>query len=293
MSYQIVVNAHGYREAIPKPTPEVLAEFYARRYFQEGTRYAGEYGEAELHYIQELIRRKAALLLPLSEHAHGPARALEVGVGEGWTLQYLLDQGLDVTGIDFSGYACKRHNSEAATRLRVGAPDKLLAELAREERVFELMWIDNVLEHTPDPARLLQQLRDLAGRGAQLVIEVPNDYSALQLECQARGLTRSAFWEAVPEHLSYFNREGLANLAAACGWRLRRAIADFPIDLFLLNRSSNYSLDPSLGCEAHQARIAFDTLLARQPLDKVLDFYEKMLDLGLGRQIVAVFDLAS
>lgn len=278
----------GLVRASPIPEKGELAKFYSEKYFQSGQRYDLTYTDEDRAFIHSQITRKLGLL----DRARGARdsfdAALEIGVGEGWTLAALKDRASSVVGVDFADFACKSHNPEVIDLLVLGEPLEILRGFHQKGRLFDLIWMDNVLEHARDPHELLSAAADTASDNAWLVLEVPFDYSPLQSMVLERGLIDRPFWEAAPEHLSYFTPQGLERVAMRAGWKTLRAMADFPIDLFLLHPGSNYVTDPSQGRPAHHARMMAEALLADQDLDATLDLYEALLGVGLGRQIISV-----
>jgi hypothetical protein len=99
LTQRLVRKPEGYFEIEPRPTPEELAAYYRDKYFvaDHGKNpYAHGYTEEELQhkYLQpaetELVWARA------------PGRLLEVGVGEGFTLDYLVKRGWDAGGLDFT-----------------------------------------------------------------------------------------------------------------------------------------------------------------------------------------------
>ena len=288
------LNALGYYEVTQKPTPEELRDYYAQRYYQENrSSYQPAYSEAEREHTEGKLRLRhwvlGQLLQAKPADSTPPARTfLDVGCGEGWALDYFQRQGWDVLGLDFSSFSLEQFHPGLRGRLRAGDLYDGLRDLMVEGRRFDVLWLDNVLEHVRDPAELLRCCRALTRPGGVLLVDVPNDFSALQRHLLAAGHIDRPFWVALPDHLSYFGAEGLRNLAAATGWRTARLLGDQPIDLNLFNPATNYVLDKSLGKAAHQARLEQDNFLLRTaPLPAVAAYYEAMAGVGLGRSLVA------
>ena len=315
------LNELGYYEVTRKPTPEELRDYYAQRYYQENrSSYQPAYSEAEREHIEGKLRLRhwvlaqllnpakalaetaiaaasaaasvsaeAAAIAPTSITASAPARTfLDVGCGEGWALDYFQRQSWDVLGLDFSSFSLEQFHPGLRGRLRAGDLYDGLGELISEGRQFDVLWLDNVLEHVLDPAELLRRCRALTRPGGVLLVDVPNDFSPLQQHLLATGHIDRPFWVALPDHLSYFGAESLRNLAAATGWRTARLLGDQPIDLNLFNPATNYVLNKSAGKGAHQARLEQDNFLLRTaPLPAVAAYYEAMAGVGLGRSLVA------
>jgi len=300
------LNEFGFYEIKDKPTPEALRAYYAEHYYQENlTTYQAAYPPAELEHIEGKLRLRHWVLESLRP-AHRPAPPaaadpgappetpsgggtfLDIGCGEGWALAYFQRLGWEVLGLDFSSFSLERFHPALRPRLRPGDMYAELEKLAGAARQFDVLWLDNVLEHVLDPAALLRLCRRLVAPAGVLVVDVPNDFSALQQHLLATGEIDRPFWVKLPDHLSYFNQTGLRNLAGATGWHTTKIIGDQAIDLSLLSPHTNYVRDPAVGPAAHQARLAQDNLLLRTaPLPAVAAYYEALAGVGLGRSIVA------
>jgi 2-polyprenyl-3-methyl-5-hydroxy-6-metoxy-1,4-benzoquinol methylase len=285
------LNEYGFYEVSHKPTPAELSEYYAQRYYQEGlTTYQASYPPEELEHIEGKLKLRHWVLEQLRQTASTAAQPsfLDIGCGEGWALAFFQQQGWDVLGLDYSSFSVERFHPALREKLRTGDLYEQLNMLEQEGRRYDALWLDNVLEHVPDPAGLLRRCRALIGPGGVLVVEVPNDFSVLQNHLLAAGHIDRPFWVVLPDHLSYFNQPGLRQLAAATGWQVTQTLADQPIDLHLLNPATNYVMDRSAGPGAHRARMEQDNLLLRTaPLPAVAAYYEAMAGVGLGRNIVA------
>ena len=282
------LNAFGFYEIKQKPTPDELREYYAKRYYQENlTTYQPEYPAEELEHIEGKLRLRHWVLEQLRE-AKGTGSFLDIGCGEGWALDYFQRQGWEVLGLDFSSFSLEKFHPSLSDQLRTGDLYEEVQTLVAAGQQFDVLWLDNVLEHVLEPADLLRQCRALIKPNGVLVVDVPNDFSALQLYLLNSGQIDHPFWIALPDHLSYFNPTGLRNLAEATGWNIAKVIGDQPIDLNLLNSAANYVMNLAVGKAAHQARLAQDCLLLRTAsLPAVAAYYEAMAAVGLGRSIVA------
>ena len=284
----IRLNEFGFYEIKIKPTPEELRAYYAQRYYQENlTTYQPEYSPKELEHIEGKLRLRHWVLEQLRE-AKGAGSFFDIGCGEGWALDYFQRQGWEVFGVDFSSYSLERFHPALRGRLRTGDLYEEVRTLAASGQRFDVLWLDNVLEHVLDPAALLRLCRQLVRPDGIMVVDVPNDFSALQQHLLDSGQIDRPFWVVLPDHLSYFTQPGLRNLARATGWHTAKVIGDQPIDLNLLNPATNYVLDRAAGKGAHQARLAQDNfLLQTASLPAVAAYYEALAAVGLGRSIIA------
>jgi 2-polyprenyl-3-methyl-5-hydroxy-6-metoxy-1,4-benzoquinol methylase len=282
------LNKHpifGYYYYEP-PDESFLREHYERKYFQQHQSYSSEYSREECEFFVRGARQKIAMVKGfLRRETLASMRCLELGAGEGWSMAALEACGASVVGIDYSREPIEKWNPSLADALIVGHPEEELRRLAAVGERFDLVWLDNVLEHVPDPERLLGEIRGVMSAGAMLLVEVPNDISPLHRYLQAQGLIERPFWQAYPEHLSYFTQESLQELLRAHSFQVVDVIGDFPIDLFLLNSAANYVNDRSRGRDAHLARVRFDAFTSAFGEVETLEFHRSLARLSLGRNI--------
>ena len=118
-----------------------------------------------------------------------------------------------------------------------------------------------------------------------LVIVAPNDFSPLHELLEKEGKISRKFWLCYPEHLSYFNKDSMSNLLQDLGYKIHSIVADNPVDLNLLNDNSNYIEDTSKGKNVHLFRIRSDNFLGNLNPDKLLQVYEILGSMGVGRDL--------
>ena len=169
-----------------------------------------------------------------------------------------------------------------------------IGQLIAEGKKYDLIWLDNVLEHVNDVDRLLADCRALSHSKSILSITVPNDFSKMQKELLEQGKIEKPFWVVTPDHLSYFTAPSLQKLLETAGWQKEKIIGDFPIDWFLTNDNSNYIKDKSKGTAAHQSRVwLYNHIASNNPPAEVIQFYESLANIGMGRNITGFFSLQS
>lgn len=292
-------TSYGYYEAKHKPTREDLEKYYRDLYYQvEDGSYLLEYEPAELTYIRGQVALRHRLMQSHGWLPEGGLTLLDVGCGEGHSLKYFSEQGWGVRGLDFSVDGCRRMNPECLNWLTQGDVFENLERLIDENSSYDVVMLDNVLEHVLDPPGLLSRLHRLVKPGGVLIVEVPNDFSQMQMTALAQGWIDRPFWVSMPQHLSYFNAEGLKAVCKDSGWDCGALLSDFPIDWFLANPNSNY-IPPATttgtgkgstrGKGAHYARIALENLMRKSSLDDLNAFYESMARLGMGRSLLGFF----
>lgn len=291
MTTEVRKSEYGYFELIEKPTPDVLKAYYAEKYYQDaGGSYEASYSDAEKSYFKNKIAQKLlAASRFISLPTDRPPRFLDVGAGEGWALAYFQDLDWECVGIDYSSFGCASQNPAVLERLVAGDIYDSLRDLLAAGQRFDLILLDNVLEHVPDPAGLLVELKDLLELQGALIVEVPNDFSVLQEHLLAKGHIDSRFWVVSPDHISYFSPDSLAALARSVGWQVQMMMTDFPIDFSLANPLTNYVRDRKAGKPCHATRVEIENLMHAISPEKTVALYQVLADMGLGRALTAIF----
>lgn len=278
----------GYWELASKPTLQELQLYYAEKYYQEGKgSYELAYSNDELAYFRAKLEQRWAVL----QHHHAPeicpARLLDVGCGEGYALAFFRERGWTVKGLDFSSAGVESRNPGCMDALSIGDVFVLMKDEIAAGETYDVVWLQNVLEHVLDPLELLKSLRKLVAPGGLAVVTVPNDFSITQRAALAHQHIDSAFWVALPDHLTYFDHVSLAMTVNATGWQCLEMLGDFPVDWFLFHPASNYVRDQAAGKGAHIARVQIENLIHEQPIENALRFWTATAKLGLGRAITA------
>jgi len=289
MSEKWIKNEYGFIELLDKPTQKELDLYYSNKYYQEGlsSTYGLKYDNQESQYIFNKIHQKNLLIEEISLIKQG--NFLDVGAGEGFALKYFFDLGWKVTGLDYSSFGVKLHNPKLEQFLIKGDIFNNLSKIIKNKEKFQLIWLDNVLEHVLDPYLLMVNLHKILDKNGVLVVEVPNDFSVIQKYLLSKSYIDNEFWICTPDHISYFCREGLTNLADASGWYANNFLSDFPIDLDLFSKNSNYIETPNLGRQSHLKRVEIENLLHSISPKKTNVLYQALSELDIGRNITGFF----
>lgn len=143
-------------------------------------------------------------------------RVLDIGGGSGWLLtliRQISDRVSETHEVDFDEGA--RAAAEAAGHVfHLGTVESFESECP-----FDLILMLNLIEHLPDPAKVLRSMQKLLAPGGLILIKTPNVNT---LDCR---LFRNHNWGGFhcPRHFVLFNRESITELGNSCGLRLVRA----------------------------------------------------------------------
>lgn len=136
-------------------------------------------------------------------------KLLDVGCGNGRFLQRMRAAGWEVEGTDFDPKAAAAAHAEHGLTVRVGD----LASIAYPDEQFDVVTLQHLIEHVPNPVALLQECRRILKPQGRLVVVTPNLHSWGHQHFAAawRGLEP-------PRHLYLYARQNLQNLATYAGF---------------------------------------------------------------------------
>ncbi|WP_282611375.1 class I SAM-dependent methyltransferase [Pelagibius sp. Alg239-R121] len=282
----------GYVQAVPRPTQDELDAFYREIYFGENVTatYQVEYSDDELR--QKKLRADCNIEL-LSQHIAKTQDVsfLEIGCGEGFLVASSVEKGWQTLGVDYQLQPVEKFNPDIVRHVIATNPSAYLEEQISAGVKKDVIAIQNVLEHVIEPEKLLQNISGLLNPDGCLFVQVPNDFSALQRLARDQGKIEKDHWFLPPQHLNYFNDDNVGAFVRSYGFRIVDGVSDFPIEMYLWGNSSNYTKDQSLGKFAHEARIQLDLFVARNGMEKYVNFYRSAFQVGLGRNMCLVLKL--
>ena len=135
-------------------------------------------------------------------------KLLEIGVGSGSFLNTARKHGYEVMGVDLSASICRRVDKAYSIKMYQGS---LLA--LEGNQLFDVIVINHVLEHVPQPIEFMDRLFRLLTPGGVVHIAVPN------IDCWEAMLSGWTSFE--PYHLSYFSPETLKKVVLASGFKIK------------------------------------------------------------------------
>jgi 2-polyprenyl-3-methyl-5-hydroxy-6-metoxy-1,4-benzoquinol methylase len=195
---------HGFMN--PQPTWDELEAYYTASYDP----YDPSHGaEAPDHVVVEKARRDGEFRHVRISHG---IRLLDVGCGAGFFLRIAARLGAEVQGVEPSDIAASRAR-ETGIPVFTGTVEDYVR--SSEDRQFDLITANHVLEHTPDAVRTLEVMKGLLAPGSVIWIGVPN------ADCTFSRRLRTCWYSLdVPFHLMQFTMASLSRAAELAGLKV-------------------------------------------------------------------------
>jgi SAM-dependent methyltransferase len=202
----------------PRPTPADIDKVYPTDYRPHEARaprppalwqrLAGARGARLLWPARFFVRTRQLLTHHPIPAWQGEGRILDVGCGSGAFLDTMRQLGWRTHGRDPSPSACALARDKGHDVRRGGAED-----LDEPDASFDVVNLNQVLEHTFSPARALRAIRRVLRPGGRLVLALPN-FGGLQM----RLLGRYSSALDPPRHLYQFQRATLRRYLIEAGF---------------------------------------------------------------------------
>jgi 2-polyprenyl-3-methyl-5-hydroxy-6-metoxy-1,4-benzoquinol methylase len=271
----------GFKHALPLPSATELERAYREDY------YASEKPTFLMHAGEDQDWAQLAQTdrLEIFESLLPPDRRtlLDIGCGPGFFLQTAMRRGWLAHGIEPSRQAAAHARGLGADVTEGFFNDSSATTLGR----FDVVHLNNVLEHVPDPAHLIQLSHGLLEPGGIICVNVPNDFSPLQFAAMSAAGTAD-WWVAPPHHLNYFDFQSLSRLLERLGFKPAARTTSFPMEAFVM-MGENFVGDAALGRACHNKRKKFDLAFEAAGLKETRRaFYRALAEAGLGREAVVI-----
>ncbi|MBF0456435.1 MAG: class I SAM-dependent methyltransferase [Nitrospirae bacterium] len=140
-------------------------------------------------------------------------RILDIGCGRGLFLSVMKDAGWEVAGVEFDEAAASNAASYYGIDVISGEP----STWKFGEASFDVITLNHVLEHIPNPKELIQTCHRLLKAGGLLVVAVPNLDGI-----QSKAGRKNWFHLDVPYHLYHFTDTGISSLLDAVSFNIVR-----------------------------------------------------------------------
>lgn len=178
---------------------DVLKKYYPQNYY---TRASGlvKPTEEKTREIERGFEYRFKTIQKFSK----AGRVLDVGCGDGYFLKYLKARNYEAWGVEMSEQACEYAVEKLGIeREKIVCGD--FSSVSLPEYFFDLITLNDALEHLPEPKRVLEKCSRLLCVGGGIFIQVPN-FNSL-----GRKLF-GAYWTHIdaPRHLVHFTAKTLS-----------------------------------------------------------------------------------
>jgi SAM-dependent methyltransferase len=194
-----VVNCNncGFVFTNPRPTLDSLPGFYAQSYFDSDRfNHSGE-GKFPAR-LSDIYKFKQAGSL------------LEIGCAQGHFLNYMNRLGWDVNGVEISEDACRLISEKFSWPVFNG--DFLDFPSTKK---YDVICMYHVLEHVPEPLKVINKAKELLKPDGILVVEVPNIEGY-----DMKNPDRKKGTYDLPIHLTHYTPKLLSKLLKRSGFKI-------------------------------------------------------------------------
>lgn len=193
----------GFIFVNPRPDPAELAAWYAGH-----SSFRAHDSAATMGYWEKGWKHRPERFVLSRLGTHGKVLDIGCGYGENISLFQKYDGRFECQGIEPDSVVA----AECAKRTGVMPFVGIFEQFDTKER-FNLIFLNQVIEHVLDPRAWMLRIRELLAPGGVVVFGTPNagGYYSLFL-----GRQRDPFYHA-PLHLNHFTAATLSNLISQCG----------------------------------------------------------------------------
>jgi len=142
-------------------------------------------------------------------------RFLDIGCATGLLLNHMKGKGWITKGVEICEASARYGIDNFGLDVFIGT----LEEAALPEGSFDAVHFSHVIEHVPDPAGLLDEVRRILKPGGHIVCTTPNVAGL-----QAR-VSKGSWRSAIPDHIYLFSKRTLKRLLLGRGYRILKQVS--------------------------------------------------------------------
>jgi 2-polyprenyl-3-methyl-5-hydroxy-6-metoxy-1,4-benzoquinol methylase len=189
--------------------PQLVTDEVTHYYFGDNDSSATEWLKVLLNPKDQEWRRASFYDALDSLHPFVPGgRLLDIGCSIGLFMDTAAERGYECMGIELEKEAWTYATNHGYTVAR-----KTLHAAAFASESFDVVSMFGVLEHLPDPGRILSEVHRILKPGGAVIIVVPNTYSMLNMVLHERARTFNG-----RNHLTYFSETTLERMLSKYGF---------------------------------------------------------------------------
>jgi len=161
----------------------------------------------------------------ISKHVSGPKpRFLEVGCGPGLGIQEAFRRKWQVYGQDVTDVFAQTLREKYNAEIYIGELD----QAGYDDNFFDVVYLDSVIEHVPDPEKMLKEIERILKPGGSIYIITPNadalinGFRDLLLKILGRKKTTRISGLEQPYHITGFTRSSFKTMCDNNGRKIKR-----------------------------------------------------------------------
>lgn len=191
------------------------------------TYYAG--GARPDEDLFEAVSREGveARVRDLSARLGGPGRLLDVGCGTGMLVEAAAAAGWDARGVEVSARAAEHARRARGVNVATGT----LSDAAFPAHAFDAVTLIHVIEHVPDPAGVLTEIRRVLRPGGILRVAAPNASGLLYAACNVMHRATGRYGKdkfscslCPPSHLFAWDSDAMRGLLTRAGFVVEEVV---------------------------------------------------------------------
>jgi 2-polyprenyl-3-methyl-5-hydroxy-6-metoxy-1,4-benzoquinol methylase len=194
----------------PHPSDQEQEELYGETYFgSENSTQRGYSGYlAQADNLRATFRHR----LPYLGTPRHQNRLLDVGAATGYFVEVARTKGWRAEGVEYSEWAARYANEVLGVPVHHGT----LETVRFPSEAFSTVTMWEVIEHLPNPRRVLREIHRVLAPGGLLHLSTPDAGSLVARLSGKRWLG----WRKIPEHLFFFDLSSLDRLLTSEGFQV-------------------------------------------------------------------------
>lgn len=189
----------------PQPTEKEIQDIYRESYYRSWGVSAGEEKQETARLKKGTSERYLKRIMAYK--ANG--RLLDIGSAFGYLMEVAKSYGFDTYGVELSNFSSSIAKKKFGSKVFGGKLDDANFPGAH----FDVITMLDLIEHIPRPIEFMQEVRRIIKPGGFVGITTPDTSSLSYKLLGKRGWFHWKF-----EHLGYFNRKSIEELAKRTGF---------------------------------------------------------------------------
>lgn len=191
----------------PQPTEKEIEDMYKEPYYKSWGVFTGE-EKPETERLKKGTSDRYLKRIML--HKNG-GRLLDIGSAFGYLMEVAKERGFDAYGVELSHFSSTIAQKKFGSKVFEGKLENARFPNAN----FDVITMFDLIEHVPQPLEFMKEVRRVIKPGGLIAITTPDRGS---LSCKLLGY--GGWFHFKFEHLGYFNRKSIRELAHRTGFSL-------------------------------------------------------------------------